>query len=134
MLCEVKARAMKIVFEDGVCEDIDAELVDGKHHRLLATPLCSSSGAKLGDVVELTSEGKIWRFERVVDRSPLEMLDCLVPRVIAEARELQDLFEYVRQIGGEWEQAFGGIVFLHVPQTSVPDVQSRMMRILQQYE
>lgn len=122
---------MRIVFEDGVCEDIDTEPMTATRHRLLATPLASSSGARLGDVVELTSDGDIWRFERLLDRSPLVTLDMLVTREIAGAPGFLDLLEQVRRIGGEWEQAFGGIVFIHVPPASVAEIESRLSEVFE---
>jgi hypothetical protein len=121
---------MKIVFEDGVCEDIDTEVMTGSRYRLLATPLSSSSAARLGDVIELASEGDLWRFERVLDRSPLVTLEWAVTQDIAAAPMFHELLEHVRQIGGEWEQAFGGIVFVHLPPASVAEIESRIEELV----
>ena len=124
---------MRILFEDGTCEDIDTEPVRGRY-RLLATPLCSSSDLRLGDVVELTSEGDIWRFQRVMARSPLVTVEYLVTRKIAELPAFHSLLEKVRQSGGEWERAFGGVVFIHLPPTSVPWIKSQMANLLEENE
>lgn len=120
---------MKILFEDGVYEDVDAEPLTGNRYRLLATPLSSSSDAKFGDVIELTADGDIWRFERVFDRSSLHTLELLVSQSVAESPASRAVLEHVRQIGGEWERAFGGIVFVHVPPGSVAEIESRMAEI-----
>jgi Domain of unknown function (DUF4265) len=123
---------MRIVFEEGVCEDIDAELIGGDQYRLLATPLCSSSVAKLGDVVQLTNEGSVWRFERLLHSSPLIILEALVTLEIAQTLEFQAFLDHVREIGGVWEQAFGGVVFIHLPPASVADLTSRMAKVFGQ--
>jgi len=124
---------MRILFGDGTCEDIDTEPVGGSY-RLLGTPLCSSSDLRLGDVVELTSEGDIWRFQRVMTRSPLVTLEYLVTRKIAELPDFHSLLEQVRTSGGEWERAFGGVVFIHLPPSFVPRIRSRMAELLKENE
>ncbi|HEX7809877.1 MAG TPA: hypothetical protein VF608_14170 [Thermoanaerobaculia bacterium] len=120
---------MRILFDDGVCEDVEAEPVDAIRYRLLWSPLSSSTNAKLGDVVELTPEGEIWRFVRIAEASPLETMQMVLSRELAESSAFHDLLNFVRDIGGEWEKAFGGIVFLHFPPASGDEVRARLDRL-----
>jgi uncharacterized protein DUF4265 len=120
---------MRILFDDGVCEDVEAGQIDDKRYRLLWSPLSSSTSAKLGDVIELTQEGEIWRFVRVVEPSPLETLEMVLSREVAESPAFHDLLNFVRDAGGEWEKAFGGIVFLHFPPASGAEVRARLDRL-----
>lgn len=104
-----------ILFDDGVCEEIEAEEVSASSWRLKQTPLASSTSARLGDVVELTPEGKIWRFQRVAEPASHVTIELLVPKDEGDWGALRALFDAVSDAGGEWERAYGGLVLLHVP-------------------
>jgi hypothetical protein len=107
---------LRIVFEDHVCEEVDAHQLQGNCFRLLMTPVASSTGARYGDEIELQpEEGGVWRFKRILKPSPLITSEWLVSEDVAESLTLTELLREVRESGGEWERAFGGIVFLHLP-------------------
>ncbi|HEX2836108.1 MAG TPA: hypothetical protein VHW00_24095 [Thermoanaerobaculia bacterium] len=119
---------MRILFEDGVCEDVETE-PDGDFHRLAATPLSSSTDARFGDVIELAAEGPIWRFVRVAEASPFVTLEFLLSREVAESEAFGRVLDHVRDQGGIWERAFGGMVFVHVPPETANDVKSRLAEL-----
>lgn len=119
---------MRILFDDGVCEDVETKPY-GDFHRLAATPLSTSADVRLGDVIELAVEGPIWRFVRVVEASPLVTLEFLLSREVAESEAFGRVLDHVRDRGGIWERAFGGMVFVHVPPETVDDVKSRLAEL-----
>ena len=121
---------MRIVFDDSVCEDVEVEPLPDGYVRLLETPLASETGARLGDVIELRSEGSVSRFVRVVAPSTLVTLDWLLPKRVADSDEIRETIQYVRTIGGETEQAFGGVLLVHVPSERVEDVTVRLQELL----
>jgi hypothetical protein len=112
---------MKIVFDDGVCDDVDAEPLAETRFRLLATPMASNTAARYGDVLELSeegAEGEVWRFVRIAEPSPFVTLT-------ADAVD-DDLLVDLRGMGGEVEVAFGGIIYLHVPPSRVEGMRQRL--------
>jgi hypothetical protein len=109
---------MKIVFDDGVCDDVDVESLGPTRFRLLATPMASGTAARYGDVLELSEEGEVWRFVRIAEPSPFVTLT-------AGAVD-DDLLVDLRGMGGEVEVAFGGIIYLHVPPLRVERVRRRL--------
>lgn len=106
---------MLILFEDGVCEDVETGTAGDSRFMLLTTPLASSTTARRGDVVELAAEGKIWRFLRVVEPSTDVTIELVVPKEHGDWGALRNLFDTLEQLGGKWERAYGGLVLLHVP-------------------
>ena len=125
---------MRIVFEDSVCEDIEVEQLPDGHVRLLETPLASETGARLGDIVELKTEGSVSRFVRIVAPSILVTLEWLVTSRVADSPEFRKTIQYVRTIGGETEQAFGGMLLVHVPSERVREVTARIEELLAPFE
>ena len=125
---------MRILFDDAVSEDVEVERLPDGHVRLLETPLASETAARLGDIIELNPEGSVSRFVRIVTPSTLVTIEWLVTSRVAHSQELRDTIQYVRSIGGETEQAFGGVLLVHVPSESVEEVTGRLRDLLARLE
>ena len=120
---------MRIVFDDGVCEEVEVEPA-GEYVRLLMTPLASNTHARLGDLVELQNEeGDVARFLRIVEPSTLVTLERIVGGETALSESFLALLAEVRAMGGECERAFGGIFLLHVPPPGVTAVEKRLQML-----
>lgn len=117
---------MLILFEDGVCEDVETGTAGESRFMLLTTPLASSTTARRGDVVELAAEGKIWRFLRVVEPSTDVTLQLTVPKDDGDWGALRSLFDALEAVGGRWERAYGGLVLLHVPAEHASSIRDRV--------
>lgn len=105
---------MLVLFEDGVCEEVEAERLDGDNWRLLSTPLATTSSVRRDDVVVLREDGKIFRFEKIAKAAPFVTLELRMTEAVIRAEGLRALFERVEATGGQWERAHGGVVLLHV--------------------
>ena len=106
---------MLILFEDGVCEDVETGSAGESRFLLMQTPMASSTTARRGDVVELQPEGTIWRFVAVVQPAAHVTIELTVPTGDGDWSALRTLFDTLERLGGQWERAYGGIVLLHVP-------------------
>lgn len=115
---------MLVLFEDGVCEEVEAERLDGDHWRLLSTPLATSSAVRRDDVVVLREDGKIFRFEKIARSAPFVTIELRMTEAVIRAEGLRALFEHVEETGGQWERAHGGVVLLHVPPQHASEVES----------
>lgn len=121
---------MRIVFEDGVCEEIGVEPLGEGHVRLLETPLASSTGARMGDVVEVAPEGSTFRFQRIVAPSVLITTEWLINAKSTESEELAVFLAQLCRLGGEWERAFGGILLVHAPLEHADEIARALPRVL----
>lgn len=115
---------MLVLFEDGVCEEVEAERLDGDNWRLLSTPLATSSSVRRDDVVLLREDGKIFRFESIAKPAPYVTLELMMSESVIRAEGLRALFERVDESGGQWERAHGGVVLLHVLPEHVKEIES----------
>jgi hypothetical protein len=105
---------MKILFEDGVYENVDVSEISRGVVRLDETPIASSAELRFGDVIEVEQgEQGVWRFLRLSKRANHESASVLISREIAGSTELQTVLSQITQLGVHWERAFGGILFLH---------------------
>jgi ribosomal 50S subunit-recycling heat shock protein len=111
---------MKILFEDGVCEDVDVTELSSGVVRLEETPLASSSELRFGDVIELEQDDqRIWKYVRLSKRADHESASVLLSHDVADSRELENVLADITQQGVHWERAFGGILFVHGPPEQV---------------
>ncbi len=105
---------MKILFEDGVYEEVRGTEVSPGIVRLDETPLASSADLRFGDVIEIEADAAgVSRFVRLRTRSELTCVSLIVGQEIAESRELRSALVAVSAIGVHWEQAYGGVLLLH---------------------
>jgi hypothetical protein len=105
---------MRILFEDGVCEDVEVTSLSSQSVRLEETPLASSEEVRFGDVIEVEPyERDVFRFVRVISRSDLEMSTFLVSQKVAGDEAFTKVLSQVTAIGVHWERAFGGVLMLH---------------------
>lgn len=115
---------MLVLFEDGVCEEVEAERLEGDRWRLLSTPLATSSNVRRDDVVVLREDGRIFRFEKIAKAAPYVTIELVMSEAVIRAEGLRALFERVEETGGQWERAHGGVVLLHVPPERAAEIQS----------
>jgi len=111
---------MKILFEDGVCEEVDVTELSPGVVRLDETPLASSSELHFGDVIELEQvDQSIWKYVRLSKRADHESASILLSRDVANSMELESVLADITRHGVHWERAFGSILFLHGPAEKV---------------
>ncbi len=116
----IAAEIMMILFEDGVCEEVEVTDLSPGVVRLEETPLASSSELHFGDVIELEpSDQDIWRYVRLSRRADHESVSVFLGRDVADSRALERVLGDITHLGVHWEWAFGGILFLHGPSERV---------------
>lgn len=106
---------VRILFDDGVCEEVDVSFVGECLCRLEQTPLASTTEARLGDVVEFEPEDGIAKLTRIAERSPYEMLTLMVPATLARSERFREWLSEVERQGCRVEQAHGGVILVHAP-------------------
>jgi hypothetical protein len=105
---------MRILFEDGVCEEVEVTHLSAESVRLEETPMASSDEGRFGDVIEVARyEGDVFRFVRLIRRSDLEMATFLVSQKVADDEAFIGVLSRATATGVHWERAFGGVLILH---------------------
>ena len=111
--------------DDGVTEGAYVEVVGPDTFRLEDTPIWANredDPLHAGDVIEarqLPDGARL--FVRVVERSPMRHYSWVVPRIFVESPEYRRFGVAVEAAGGQWQGAFGGVLWAHVPPESAFD-------------
>lgn len=71
------------------------------------------------------------QFVRVVTPSGLKTNSWILSKDIIESEALRTILDSVMELGGNWEQCFGGVLLVHLPPESSDAVDSRINELLQ---
>jgi hypothetical protein len=121
---------VRILFDDGVCEEVAVSFVGECLCRLEQTPLASASEARLGDVVEFEPEDGIAKMRRIAERSPYTTLTWIVSDVVAASDAFGRLAARIVSEGGRVERAFGGTILAHVRPDTVEGVDAAFSKLM----
>ncbi len=128
----VEPSHVKILFEDGVCEEVAVTFAGECLCRLEQTPLASTTDARLGDVIEFEPEDGIAKMRRIAERSPFEMLTLTLPHVSSEG--FLTWVSNVERDGCRVERAHGGTILVHVLPDRVDAIKRSFDTIARQRE
>jgi hypothetical protein len=113
---------MRISFADGACEELDVTVITSSVVRLRETPLTTSENLRLGDEIEVAAESDgVRAFLCLRKSAEHETRELFLPRSLADSTALRDVLAEVSALGVQWEQAFGGVIFLHGTSESIAD-------------
>lgn len=74
--------------------------------------------AVYGDIIraDKNTDGDL-TFHEIVERSPLVTKSWIVSPDVLATERIQQLLDMVTEAGGMWEQAFGGLLIIHTPES-----------------
>ena len=80
-----------------------------------------------GDIIEGEQRaGGALRFIRVASPSDMKTISCILTSEQINASGLRPFLERVVNLGGNWEQAFGGVLLVHLPKSVELDVEAEV--------
>src|SRR2546430_13113403 len=120
----LEARAYAVHMADGSAEQIRLTLLGSGSYRAEESSLVDDS-INLGDVI--ANEGGI-RFLSVSQKSSYTTLRWTISKSAAESEGLPRFLKQVVEVGGLWEQVMGGLLILHIPQSSAFDAKREFKR------
>ena len=120
----LEARAYAVHFADGSTEQLSLTLLGSGSYRAEESSLVDDS-INLGDVI--ANEGGI-RFLSVSQKSSYTTLRWTISKSAAESEGLPRFLKQVVEVGGLWEQVMGGLLILHIPQSSAFDAKREFKR------
>lgn len=117
----------RIGFENGDSEDLLVTSLGGDLYRLEESSLLGEASYR--DVIRARrlSDGSLL-FQGVETRSDLIMQSWLLSEQIIASPLFCDILAQVMASGGNWEQAFGGLILIHTPQHLAEEVATRIER------
>jgi Domain of unknown function (DUF4265) len=116
-------RVCAVRFADGITEELSVTPLGSGTYRLEQSALIHDS-ISLGDTIaaESINEDEI-EFVGVSQKSPYETLRWLIAKNLTESQGLPRFLERVVEAGGLWGRALGGLLILHIPQSSAFDAE-----------
>jgi len=120
----LEARVYAVHFADGSTEQLSLTLLGSGSYRAEESSLVDDS-INLGDVI--ANEGGI-RFLSVSQKSSYTTLRWTISKSAAESEGLPRFLKQVAEVGGLWEQVMGGLLILHIPQSSAFDAKREFKR------
>lgn len=120
---------VKILFDDGVCEEVSVSFVGECLCRLEETPMASTTEARFGDVLEFEPEDGIAKMKRIAESSCFEMLTISLPTSDGRSEMISALVREAEAAGCRFERAYGGTLLVHVP----PGVKQSIRASLEAY-
>lgn len=103
---------------EGVTIPLELAPVGPRLFRVSSVPILAVE-ASFGDVIEVDfADDGGFRFVRVSEANGWRTYDFLFPRHIMESERITRLKRHVVSLGGHWECALGGVLFLCLPRTT----------------
>ncbi len=108
----------RIVFDNGDSEDVTVTPLGSDLYRLEESSFWGE--IRYLDVIRATvrDDGSLL-FKEVVKPSELATESWVLSKEIMASGELRAVLDRVIALGGNWEQAFGGVLMVHVPKQSM---------------
>ena len=115
----------EIVYADGSSEGLRVSSIAPGRYRLEESSLLGE--AVFGDVIEatMTPDGRL-QFKGVAAPSEMSTVRFILTRRQINAPGLQPLLDHVMALGGNWERALGGVLFVHLPKSVHMDIESEI--------
>jgi hypothetical protein len=115
----------KVLFPEGDSEELLLRLIESDLYLLEESSLLGH--ACYHDVIRATPavDGSL-NFEHVVRRSGLSTTSWILPQKVIQSSELHAILSDVMRLGGNWEQAFGGLLLIHVPPQEADNIHRKI--------
>jgi hypothetical protein len=118
---------IQLRFDDSTWETAAVEEVASDRFRLIDTPLFAPEPLHPGDLIlgERLADGTV-RFVRLLAREAQRHYSWVLSREFAESPEFARYKAAVEAAGGTWESLFGGIFYVHLPESSSFDAETEL--------
>lgn len=114
-------------------EVLDVTPVAKDKYRIEETPIFNP-GIAYGDIIRVREQQGIAYYVETVQKSGFIRYAWLLSKEAAASREIRDFKDRVTSHEGKWEQIFGGLLVIHLPQSSSVDAEQEMARIIERFE
>jgi hypothetical protein len=115
----------RIVFENGDSEVLVVTPLGAGLYRLEESSFLGE--VRYLDVIRATAlDDRSLLFKELVPPSDLVTQTWVFSRETIASRELREILDRVMTIGGNWEQAFGGVLMVHVPKESMEAIEGQI--------
>ncbi len=121
---------IQVEFPDaGTTESLQVTQISDRFYRLDSAPLLIET-ANFRDIVEVDQiEPGILSVIRVAEKSDWKTYQFLLPIELLEKEELQTMLGQVNDLGGYWERAMGGVLFISMPPNTDYDPRNELDKL-----
>ena len=124
--------SVQIVFDDGSSENLLLTAVGPDTYRaeessMLSLLIDGVGAVRYKDLIQLRtqSDGSL-RFVKIVTPSGLKTNSWILPKDTIESQGFRPILDSVMELGGNWEQVFGGVLLVHLPPEVADSVEARI--------
>jgi hypothetical protein len=118
-------RLIHVTFEDGSTEDLLLTALGSNFYRAEKSSLLGEMSYKDVIQAEPLSDGSL-RFLEIVTPSGPRTSSWILPKGIIESDGFRAILDYVMELGGNWEQVFGGLLLVHLPPEQANTIEARI--------
>ena len=118
-------RLVHITFEDGSTEGLLLTALGSNFYRAEESSLLGEMCYKDVIQAEPQSDGSV-RFLKVVTPSGLKTNSWILSKGIIESDAFRAILDSVMELGGNWEQVFGGVLLVHLPPEHADTIESKI--------
>lgn len=102
---------------DGIGREI--ELIDVTHiendvYRIEINPIFNEEFS-YGDLIKLRADKNIYYYTETVQKSNMIRHSWLLSKEVIESKEIEEFKEWITNLNRKWEQAFGGLLIINIP-------------------
>ena len=118
-------RSVHVIFADGSTEDLLLTALGPNIYR--AEESCVLGEFSYKDLIEARplSDGSL-QFLKIVTPSGLKTNCWILSKGVIESEGFQAILDSVMNLGGNWEQVFGGVLLVHLPPEEADVVAARI--------
>jgi hypothetical protein len=82
------------------------------------------------DVIKATeTEGGALLFNEIAEHSPLVTNSWILQPELIQSDAVQSILKRIMDQGGNWEQAFGGVLMVHTSATTAKEIEEQIRRL-----
>lgn len=120
-------RSVHIIFDDGSTEDLLLTAVGPNTYRAEESSMLGVFSYKDLIAVKPRSDGSV-QFLKILTPSGLKTNSWILSKGIIESEGFRVILDSVMEMGGNWEQVFGGLLLVHFPPDLADAVEARINR------
>jgi hypothetical protein len=120
-----------LAFANGDSESLLLTQLSPEQFRVEESSVLSEVEIYYHDVIRaaIRADGSL-EFRELVSRSGLRTQIWVLPEGTIESVEFRPILDSVMKAGGNWEQVFGGVLFVHVPPPAADSIHERIKILL----
>lgn len=114
-------------------EILDVTPVGKDKYRIDETPIFNP-GITMGDIIRVKEEKGIYYYQETVQKSHFKRYAWLLSKEAVNSSEIAAFKQRILENEGKYEQIFGGLFVIHIPKSTLMNIDQEMNWIIERFE